>query len=256
MFKAEEVEAMSKSGWLRMAAGALLLAGMTAAPAWATDKNVIQLQVQVQQLEDSLARMQQANDERWALTKAGMDQDTASMQRIATTLATIQAQLAAQQDSSRNEQLSTQMQSLNDSVDEVKARLGRLEKQLNDMSATQQNIQNAPQSNGPGAQMQPRGGGQGDNGGGADAAAAAAAPPAKDLLSRLFRFRSHTPTLARSFTITPRRTASSSTAARWSTMRDTRLPISNIPDFPRTMCSRWFTASTTNIISGQRRHGG
>jgi tol-pal system protein YbgF len=187
MFKAEEVEAMSKSGWLRMAAGALLLAGMTAAPAWATDKNVIQLQVQVQQLEDSLARMQQANDERWALTKAGMDQDTASMQRIATTLATIQAQLAAQQDSSRNEQLSTQMQSLNDSVDEVKARLGRLEKQLNDMSATQQNIQNAPQSNGPGAQMQPRGGGQGDNGGGADAAAAAAAPPAKDLYQSAYR---------------------------------------------------------------------
>jgi tol-pal system protein YbgF len=182
---------MKIAGRLKMAAGALLLAVLAASPALATDKNVIQLQVQVQQLEDSLARMQQANDERWALTKAGMDQDAATMQKISATLAAIQQGLAAQQDSSRNDQLSSQMQSLNDSVDEVKARLGRLEKQLNDMAATQQNIQNAAPSNGPGAaQTQPQGGGPDNSGGGGGAgggAAAAAAPPVKDLYQSAYR---------------------------------------------------------------------
>jgi tol-pal system protein YbgF len=173
-----------KSEWKKRVVGALLLAGITVSPAFATDKNVIQLQVQVQQLEDSLARMHQTQDERWALTKAGMDQDAATMQKISATLAAIQSGLAAQQDSSRSEQLSSQMQSINDSVDEVKARLGRLEKQLNDMAATQQNIQNAPAANGPGggaAQVQPQGGAP-DN-----SAAAAAAPPIKDLYQSAYR---------------------------------------------------------------------
>ncbi len=170
--------------WIHRSAGVLLLAGIAAGPAFATDKNVIQLQVQVQQLEDSLARMQQTQDERWALTKNGMDQDAATMQKISATLAIIQQNLAANQDSSRNEQLSSQMQSINDSVDEVKARLGRLEKQLNEISATQQNIQNPPAANGPGgaAQTQPQG--APDNSGGA---AAAAAPPVKDLYQSAYR---------------------------------------------------------------------
>jgi tol-pal system protein YbgF len=136
-------------------------------PAHATDKTLIQLQAQVQDLQDALARLQQTNDERWALTKNALDQHTDAMVKLAATLTTIQQQLAAVQDTSKNDQLGAQVQAVHDSVDEVKVRLARLEKQLNDIAAAQQTLQ-----------AQPAGGTSDNNGGGASGATPAAAAPA------------------------------------------------------------------------------
>jgi tol-pal system protein YbgF len=130
--------------------------------AHATDKTLIQLQAQVQDLQDALARLQQSNDERWALTKNAMDQHADAMGRLAATLTTIQQQLAALQDTSKNEQLGAQVQAVHDSVDEVKVRLARLEKQLNDIAAAQQTLQ-----------AQPAGTASDNNGAGASGGAAA-----------------------------------------------------------------------------------
>ena len=120
-------------------------------PASATDKNVIALQVQVQQLQDALARLQQSSDERWALTKATMDSNTDSLNRIATALNALQQQIAAQSDTGQQQQLSSQIQSTHDAVDEVKARLSRLEKLINDMQGQLNNLpaQGAPQTAAP-----------------------------------------------------------------------------------------------------------
>jgi tol-pal system protein YbgF len=163
-------------------------------PAQATDKAVIQLQVQVQQLEDTLARLQQGQDEHWAVTKSILDQNTDSLNKLAATLNGIQTQLAALQDQAKNDQLSAQVQSVHDSVDEVKARLAQLQKQLNDIAAAQQNLQSAPAAGnappaGAGQSMAaPPAAGQ-DSGTAPDATAAAQAyvPPVKDLYQSAYR---------------------------------------------------------------------
>jgi tol-pal system protein YbgF len=129
-----------------LVASALMLALLAALPRplHATDKTIIQLQAQVQDLQDALARLQQRNDERWALTKTALDQHADAMNKIAATLATIQQQLGAMQDTSKNEQLASQVQAVHDSVDEVKVRLARMEKQLNDIAGAQQTLQAQP----------------------------------------------------------------------------------------------------------------
>lgn len=139
-----------------------------ATPARATDKAVIALQVQVQQLEDAIARLQQTSDERWALTENALHQNNDALTRISTSLGTMQQQLAASADPSRSDQISAQVQAVHDSVDEVKARLARLEKQISDMQAAQQNLQSAPPAQGAPA------------GPGAANVAPAVAPPAQD----------------------------------------------------------------------------
>lgn len=154
--------------------------------AHATDKAIIQLQVQVQQLEDTISRMQQSSDERWALTKVALDQNADTLNKLATTLAAVQQQLAAAQDSSKTDQMSAQIQAVHDSVDEVKARLGQLQKQLNDIAAAQQNLQSQPPAvaapSGPGAANTAP-----DTGGQPAPPAAAYVPPVKDLYQSAYR---------------------------------------------------------------------
>jgi tol-pal system protein YbgF len=125
---------------------ALAFAFLAGAPrlAHATDKTIIQLQAQVQDLQDALARMQQTSDERWALTKNALDQHADAMARLSATLTAMQQQLTAIQEATKNEQLTAQLQGVHDSVDEVKVRLARMEKQLNDIAAAQQTLQAQP----------------------------------------------------------------------------------------------------------------
>jgi tol-pal system protein YbgF len=180
-------------------AAVLVLAGLLigptpsrAAAAAADNKAQTRIEVEVQELTDALARLQQTSDERWALTKSSLDANADTMNKIATSLTAIQQQLAAAQDSGRADQLTSQVQAVHDSIDEVKARLGRLEKQLNDMAAAQQNLQSQPVAQpAPGAAAM-------DNGRSAaqqtapaaavaDAGPAAYVPPAKDLYQSAYR---------------------------------------------------------------------
>ena len=133
---------------------ALLLFAIPAAPAFAVNKDMVQLQTQVQQLLDAVARLQQSNDERMGVLKDLVQQSADSVNRLSVNVDVLQKQLATQQTTTgtRADQVSGQVQALNDSLDEIKARMIRLEKTLNDVQGQQQSmsaaLQNLPGSGG------------------------------------------------------------------------------------------------------------
>jgi tol-pal system protein YbgF len=109
-------------------------------PAWSASKEMIQLQTQVQQLQEQMTAMQRGFDERMGVMKNLVEQDTDAVNKVASALTSLQNSLQKQQgDSSGHvEQLSGQIQSLNDTLDELKARLAKVSKQLEDMQSSQQ----------------------------------------------------------------------------------------------------------------------
>jgi tol-pal system protein YbgF len=119
---------------------AALFAGVT--PAWAVNKEMVQLQTQVQDLQDRIAHMQQSFDERMGVMQHLIEQSTDRANKVATSVTDLQNTLQKQQTDSgtRSEQLSGQMQALNDTLDELKARLTKVSKQLEDMQSAQQSL--------------------------------------------------------------------------------------------------------------------
>src|SRR6202049_2766457 len=69
-------------------------------------------------------------------------QDTDSVNKVATAITSLQGILQKQQGdaSARLDQLSGQVQALNDTLDELKARLAKVSKQLEDMQSNQQSL--------------------------------------------------------------------------------------------------------------------
>jgi tol-pal system protein YbgF len=131
-----------------------LLALFFITPAWGVSREIIELQTQVQALQDQMTHMQQSFDERMGVMKNLMDQDTDSMNKATAAITSLQATLQKQQSDSggRVDQLSTQIQALNDSLDELKARLAKVSKQLEDLQAAQQNLNAQPAQMGQAAQ--------------------------------------------------------------------------------------------------------
>lgn len=121
---------------------ALLSALWLAVPAWGVNKDMVQLQTQVQQLQEQMTAMQRAFDERMGVMKNLVEQDTDAVNKVAAALTALQTTLAKQQNDSgtHTEQLSGQIQALNDTMDELKVRLAKVTKQLEDMQATQQSL--------------------------------------------------------------------------------------------------------------------
>ncbi len=148
------------------AIAALLL--LPAAPALAASKEMIQLQTQVQQLQDTLQRLQQSNDERMGVLQHLVEQTADTVNRMSQTMTSIQQQVTAQAESSgKAEQLSGQLQGINDSVDELKTRVAKLDKTLQDIQSQLQNINAQPAGGQPGQPVQ----------GGAPGQTAPQAPP-------------------------------------------------------------------------------
>ena len=116
---------------------ALLVAA--ALPAFPVSKEIVQLQTQVQALQDQMARMQQAFDERMGVMRNLIESSTDKMNQINAGLADLQRTLKQQQaeGGTRTDQLSGQIQALNDSVDELKARMGKIGNQLEAMQNAQ-----------------------------------------------------------------------------------------------------------------------
>lgn len=126
-----------------LAVATLAVALVTPAPAaFAVNRDMVQLQTQVQQLQDAVARLQQSNDERMGVIKDLVQQTADSVNRMTASMDAMQRKLAAQQDAEggKVDQVSGQVQSLNDSIDELKARLGRIEKALQDIQNQQQSM--------------------------------------------------------------------------------------------------------------------
>jgi tol-pal system protein YbgF len=115
---------------------------LASAPAWGASKEMIQLQTQVQQLQEQMTAMQRSFDERMGVMKNLVEQDTDAINKVTVALTTLQATLQKQQGDSgaHVEQLSGQIQSLNDTLDELKARLAKVSKQLEDMQSSQQSL--------------------------------------------------------------------------------------------------------------------
>jgi len=115
---------------------------MGTTPAWAVNREMVALQTQVQQLSDQVTTLKQSLDERMGVLKNLMEQNTDSIIKVTSAITNIQTSLQKQQNDTggRVDQLSGQLQSLNDSLDELKARLGKVTKQLEDLQTTQQSL--------------------------------------------------------------------------------------------------------------------
>jgi TolA-binding protein len=133
----------------------ILLALTVPALAAAPSKEMIQLQTQVQELQDAIARLTQANDERFGVITDLVKQNSDSVNKLAFGLDTLQKQVMGIQSTqaTKADQVSGQVQSLNDSVDEVKAKLNNLQKMLQDIQNQQQTIGASLQSLAPPASL-------------------------------------------------------------------------------------------------------
>lgn len=130
--------------------GAAALAGFLLTPASGADtkSQLVQIQTQLQIMQDNMTQMKQSFDERMGVMKDMITQQTDSVNKMGETVSALQKSLGAQTTdaSSKVDQISGQVQALHDAVDELKARLAKVSKQLDDIQAGQQNIGN------PGAQ--------------------------------------------------------------------------------------------------------
>lgn len=120
----------------------LLLALVTALPAFGVSKEIIQLQTQVQQLQDQMSRMQQSFDERMGVMKNLVEQTSDNINKMTTSVDNLSKQVEQLHNDagSRSDQVQGQIQALHDSVDELKAKLTAISKQLDDLKNNQQNI--------------------------------------------------------------------------------------------------------------------
>jgi TolA-binding protein len=127
---------------LPLAAAIATVLILPASPALAVSKEIVQLQTQVQQLQDAVARLQQSNDERMGVMKDLVQQSADSVNRMSSNVESLQKQIQSRQEAQNGkvDQVSGQIQSLNDSLDEIKARLGRLEKLMQDVQSQQQSL--------------------------------------------------------------------------------------------------------------------
>ena len=121
---------------------AMIALAAPSAAAQSTKSQLIQIQTQLQLLQDNMARMQQSFDERMGVFKDMITQQTDNVNKMGVAVQNLQKSLGAQTTdaSTKVDQISGQVQSLHDSVDELKARLAKISKQLDDIQSAQQNI--------------------------------------------------------------------------------------------------------------------
>ena len=119
-----------------------LILWLSVAPAFGANKEMIQLQTQVQQLQEQMTGMQRSFDERMGIMRNLIEKDSDSVNKVAAALNNLQQTLQTQQQGagSKADQISGQIQALNDTMDEIKVRLAKVTKQLEDMQATQQSL--------------------------------------------------------------------------------------------------------------------
>jgi len=127
---------------------------------------MVQLQEQVTQLQDSVSKLQQFNEERMGTLTTLLQQTADSVTKMSATVQSLQTAMNQQQsaEGSKVDQISGQIQSLNDSVDELKARLDKITKQMSDLQSQTESISAAMHPDagggagaisGPGAGMSP-----------------------------------------------------------------------------------------------------
>ena len=121
----------------------LLLTPVLTAPAHATSKEMIELQTQVQQLMDAVQRLQSTMDTRFGVLQHLVEQAADNSNQMNSTINSLQLKMTSQNDalSGKLDTASGQAQSVNDSLDELKTRIDKLDKQLLEMQNQLQSIQ-------------------------------------------------------------------------------------------------------------------
>jgi tol-pal system protein YbgF len=116
------------------------LLALTTLPADGASKEIIQLQTQVQTLQDQMTAMKGAFDASMGVMKNLIEQNTDTVNKVNAAIANLQTALEKQQANSGGQvdQISGQLQALNDTMDELKVRLAKVSKQMEDMQAAQQ----------------------------------------------------------------------------------------------------------------------
>jgi tol-pal system protein YbgF len=111
-------------------------------PALAANKDIVQLQTQIQQLQDQMTQMKQSFDERMGVMRNLVEQNTDAANKVTSAINQLQNTLNKQQQDSGGQvdQISGQIQALNDTMDELKVRLAKVSKQLEDMQSAQQSL--------------------------------------------------------------------------------------------------------------------
>jgi len=132
----------------------LTLALLPLPRAHAASKEMVELQTQVQQLQDMLTQLKQSNDERLGVLINLVQQNTDNVNKMTATISQLQQALAAQNEAGggKLDQVAGQIQSLNDSLDEIKTRIGRLDAT---MQSIQSQLQNTPSNIPAGGAPQP-----------------------------------------------------------------------------------------------------
>jgi uncharacterized phage infection (PIP) family protein YhgE len=122
----------------------LLFAACAAPSASAADtkSQLVQIQTQLQIMQDNMTQMKQSFDERMGVMKDMMTQQVDNVNRMGAAVQSLQKTLGAQTTdaSTKVDQISGQVQALHDAVDELKARLAKVSKQLDDIQAGQQSV--------------------------------------------------------------------------------------------------------------------
>lgn len=143
--------------------GAALLAGavvgtmLAPAPVNAVAKEIIQLQQDVTRLLQSQRDLQRAIDEKHAVLKTLIEQQTDAANKLSTSMGSLQKSMQDVQANSgaRMDTLATQVQGLSDNLEEVKVRMGKLSQQMVDLQST---LQSLDAKLAGGAPVQPGGG--------------------------------------------------------------------------------------------------
>jgi chromosome segregation ATPase len=110
------------------------------ASALSDDREMFQLESQLEALQDQTTRMQQAFDERVGSMDTLNKKNADAINKLLTTITGLQSSLDRERidSSNRRDRISGQIQEVNDNLDELKARLARVSKQLQDISAMRQ----------------------------------------------------------------------------------------------------------------------
>src|ERR1039458_2206399 len=112
------------------------------APAHGANKDIIELQTQVAQLQQQMTAMKQSLDERMGVMRNLLEHSADAVNKVSAAIGELQASINKQQQdrAGQVDQISGQIQSLNDTMDELKVRLAKLSKQFEDMQAAQQSL--------------------------------------------------------------------------------------------------------------------
>ena len=134
---------MRKRNYLLSSAGvAVALALLVPVPAAAQKKEIIQLQADMDRLTQAQRDLQRTVDEKNAVLKNLVEQSLDAINKLNTSISVLQRSIQEVQatSGSRIDNMATQVQALADNLDEVKARLGKLNQQVSEAQSVLQSL--------------------------------------------------------------------------------------------------------------------